>query len=94
MKKTLIVLAAMAFLIAGCEMLDTATVGTRYVAKMTCSCVFVSGRDFEACLADLPEAVGSIEISYDGERRHIKAKALWISATASHEEGKGCKIAG
>jgi len=95
MKKTLITLATAAILTSGCELVDTATVGTRYVAKMTCSCVFVSERDIDVCVADLPDAVGSVNISHDEERRQIKASVVWVfRATAEHEEGKGCKIAG
>lgn len=69
-----------------------AQIATGYAAKQTCSCVHVSGRPLEACMADYPEEAGQISISQRGEI--VRASVLFgaVSAEAAYEEGYGCAL--
>ena len=69
-------------------------IGTTYAAKQTCSCLFVSGRSLAACQADLPgPADNLIKLSVEGH--HVQASAYGIvHASASYEEGYGCRVDG
>ena len=67
-------------------------IATGYAAKQTCSCVNVSGRALDSCLADFPsDAQGLISVSQEGQS--VRASVLFISAEATYEEGFGCAIA-
>ena len=48
-------------------------VGEGYVAKQVCSCMFVGGRDFAACRADVPASMDPIqaEALRDGVRAWV-----------------------
>lgn len=69
-----------------------ARVATGYAAKTTCSCLHVSGRALESCLADFPaEAQRNISITQDGDE--VRASVLGvISSKAVYEEEFGCRI--
>lgn len=70
-----------------------AGIATGYAAKMTCSCMHVSGRSLESCLADFPEeARNNITIAEDGDT--VRASVLFgaISSEATYEEEFGCRI--
>lgn len=70
-----------------------AGIATGYAAKMTCSCMHVSGRSLESCLADFPEdARNNIAIAEDGAT--VRASVLFgaISSEATYEEEYGCRI--
>lgn len=67
---------------------------TRYVAKMTCSCVYVVGRSLEACKTDLPEVTSDLSITLDETNQQVSASVLWFKAVARYEEARGCKLAG
>jgi hypothetical protein len=72
-----------------------ARIATGYAAKQTCSCVNVSGRALDSCMADFPEdARGMISVKQDGA--NVSASVLFgaISAEATFEEGYGCRIGG
>ncbi len=70
-----------------------ARIATGYAAKQTCSCVHVSGRALESCVAEFPEeARDQITITQDGAL--VRAGVLFgaVSAQARYEEGFGCTI--
>jgi len=71
-----------------------ARIATGFAAKQTCSCLHVSGRALESCLADFPaDARGAINVTEDGDL--VRASVLFgaISAEARFDEGFGCTIA-
>jgi hypothetical protein len=71
-----------------------AQIATGYAAKQTCSCLHVSGRTMDSCLADFPEdARNNISVTQDGAS--VRASVLFgaISAEATYEEEFGCRIA-
>ncbi len=70
-----------------------ATIATGYAAKQTCSCLHVSGRTLDSCIADFPEdARNNINVTQDGDT--VRASVLFgaISSEASYEEAFGCAI--
>lgn len=70
-----------------------ANIATGYAAKMTCSCMHVSGRSLESCLADFPaDARNSITITQNGDT--VSASVLFgaIHAEATYEEEYGCTV--
>ncbi|MFM7273111.1 MAG: hypothetical protein ACKO4A_04540 [Gammaproteobacteria bacterium] len=79
------------FALAGCarveEPVETAA---RFVARMSCSCVFVSGRDLPACLADLPPEAQWLDVELG--QNAVRASVLWVQGVADFEEGRGCRL--
>ncbi len=72
-----------------------AQIATGYAAKQTCSCLHVSGRSMESCIADFPEdARDAISVTQDGDV--VRASVLFgaIGAEAVADEEYGCTIAG
>ncbi len=70
-----------------------ARIATGYAAKQTCSCLHVSGRVLESCVADFPEdARNSINVTAEAGR--VRASVLFgaISAEAAFEDSYGCRI--
>jgi hypothetical protein len=70
-----------------------ARIATGYAAKQTCSCVFVSGRDLNSCIADFPPEAGSnINVTVEGQT--VRASVLFgaIGAEAVYEDEFGCEI--
>lgn len=68
-------------------------IATGYAAKQTCSCLHVSGRTLDACMAEYPaDARNNIEVLADGDR--VRARVLFgaIAAEAHFEEGYGCAL--
>ena len=70
-----------------------AHIATGYAAKQLCSCVHVSRRTLEACMADYPEDVRrNITISSEGD--NVRASVLFgaISSEAAFDGEYGCRI--
>lgn len=70
-----------------------ATIATGYAAKQTCSCLHVSGRSLDSCLAEFPaEARNNINVRQDGDT--VRASVLFgaISSEAIYEEEFGCTV--
>lgn len=92
------VLAAMLLGIAGGawamrDQFAYARIATGYAAKQTCSCLHVSGRELDTCMADFPEdARGQISIAQSGD--NVSASVLFgaISAEARFEPEYGCQL--
>lgn len=72
-----------------------AHIATGYAAKQLCSCVHVSGRELEACVADYPEeARDNITVSEEDNgnyRASVFFGAISSEATFDSEEF-GCRI--
>jgi hypothetical protein len=92
------VLGAVALIIAGAAWLLRdqfvfANIATGYAAKQTCSCMYVTGRTLESCLADLPDGAGDrISVAADGE--NVRASVLFgaFSARAGYDPEYGCQL--
>lgn len=70
-----------------------AEIATGYAAKQTCSCMHVSGRTLDSCMAEFPEeARNNIIVAQDGNI--VRASVLFgaISSEAVYEEEYGCRI--
>jgi hypothetical protein len=69
----------------------TARVGTVYVAKQTCSCLFVAGRPLDSCYSDFDaEAVRPLDVSVANNGVTVSALGGLISARAQYDQGYGC----
>lgn len=69
----------------------TARIGTTYVAKQTCSCLFVAGRPPDSCRTDFdPAALQSLEVVASGRAVTVSALGGLISARAEFEKDYGC----
>jgi hypothetical protein len=80
-------------LLTGCSRVEQpVTNAVRFVARMSCSCVFVTGRDLPACLADLPPEATWLRVQVDEAARRVRANALWLQGEARFEEGRGCQL--
>ena len=70
-----------------------AHIATGHAAKQLCSCVHVSGRTLESCMADYPEDVRrNITIASEGDQ--VRASVLFgaISSAATFDGEYGCRI--
>jgi hypothetical protein len=80
-------------LLTGCSRVEQpVTNATRFVARMSCSCVFVTGRELQACLADLPPEAGWLSVDVDAVAQSVRASALWLQGEARFQEGRGCQL--
>jgi hypothetical protein len=76
---------------AGRDTWASARIGTVYVAKQTCSCLFVAGRTMDSCRTDYdPAALKPLTV--DATDKGVKVSALGglVSARAEFEQGFGC----
>jgi len=91
MRALLLGIAAMS--VAGCSRVEQpVTNAARFVARMSCSCVFVTGRDLPSCLADLPPEAAWLRVHVDEPARLVRANALWLQGEARFTEGRGCQL--
>ncbi len=88
-----VVLGLSVILLAGCSRVEQpVTNAARFVARMSCSCVFVTGRELQACLADLPREAGWLSVDVDAVVKSVRASALWLQGEARFQEGRGCQL--
>lgn len=75
----------------GRDTLATARIGTTYVAKQTCSCLFVAERPLDSCRTDYDdEAVRSLDVVTSDSSVTVSALGGLISSRAEFEQGYGC----
>ncbi|MCP4385249.1 MAG: hypothetical protein GY798_28210 [Hyphomicrobiales bacterium] len=75
------------------EGVPTLRIATAYAAKQTCSCLFVSRRSLESCLADYDPSLARW-FSWDAiERAVVVSFAGTISSRATIVDGAGCHVA-
>ena len=87
----LLALVAGFFLVAR-PLLQFAPLASAYGAKKVCSCVFVAGRDLDACKADFTEDVSAA--TFILEERAVRVEVLGgrFSERAAYREGLGCAL--
>jgi uncharacterized membrane protein len=70
-----------------------ARIATGYAAKQTCSCLHVSGRSLDSCLADFPaEARERLTVSAEGQQVTASVLLGAISARAEYQGEYGCAL--
>ena len=95
-RKWLLIIGVLAVLIAvgvwsSKDTYVTARVGTVYVAKQTCSCLFVAGRPLDSCYTDFDaESVRPLDVSVSANKVTVSALGGLISARAQYDSGYGC----
>jgi len=68
-------------------------IGSGMLAKQICSCLFVAGRDFEACRADQFASMDRIQVEVQREPPRVRAFVpLFGERSAVHREGLGCTL--
>ena len=96
MRKALIALVVVVVLVGaamffGRDTWTTAKLGSVYVAKQTCSCLFVAGRTEDSCRTDYdPAAVRQLTVEKQEHGVQVTALGGIISARAEFEQGFGC----
>jgi hypothetical protein len=76
---------------AGRDAYATARIGTTYVAKQTCSCLFVARRSSDSCQSDYnPSDLEPLTVRPTSNSVSVSALAGLVSARAEYEEGYGC----
>ena len=93
--KTLALLALGALLVAALlarmRLAQQAEIGAGMVAKQMCSCVFVGGRDAQACRLDLGPEMAAVRSEQLADGVHAWVPLL-ASRTARVREGTGCTL--
>lgn len=86
----LVVLAGAAMFF-GRDTWTTAKLGTVYVAKQTCSCLFVAGRPMDSCRTDYdPAAIKPLTVEKLEHGVKVTALGGIVAAQAEFEQGFGC----
>jgi hypothetical protein len=88
----LLLLAAGAAALYGPRLVGMAGVGSGYVAKQMCSCLYVAGRDFDACRRDIPESMDRIDAEPLEDRPGVRAHVIGLERIAVHTPGAGCRL--
>jgi len=72
---------------------DQAGVGAAAMAKVTCSCVFVEGRDLKSCRADDPPGFEAVATEVDAAAKSVTGRVLGvISRRATYSDSYGCTL--
>ena len=68
-----------------------AKLATGYAAKQTCSCLHITGRTLDSCMADFPEDARSM-IAIEQSGSSVRASVLFgaVGATAPYSQEYGC----
>ena len=89
-------LAAAALLLAAWQvtnMVASADVGAAAMAKVSCSCVFVEGRELADCRKDNPPGFDSVQVSVDPAARTATGSVFGlIHRKASYSPDYGCTL--
>jgi hypothetical protein len=72
---------------------EQAHIGTAYVAKLTCSCLFVSHRSAQSCETDYDAtAIKYLTREVQGQGVSVSALGHLITTRAVFEQGFGCHL--
>jgi hypothetical protein len=75
------------------RVVEQAHIGTAYVAKLTCSCLFVSHRSVQSCATDYDAAAARpLTREVAGQSVTVSALGYSIAARAVFEPGFGCHL--
>ena len=88
-----VLLAIVGGVVWGRPVYQTARLGTVYVAKQTCSCLFIAHRTEESCRTDYnPADLGRLKVQPDASAGTVSVSALGglLSAKADYVDGYGC----
>jgi hypothetical protein len=94
--KTLVIGGAVLVIVAGAawagrNVYATAHIGATYVAKQTCSCLFVARRTEESCRTDYNAAdLQRLKVAPGAGEVTVSALGGLISGRAAFEQGFGC----
>ncbi len=87
----ILLVAGAAFVLPG--LLQRSRIGSGYVAKQLCSCVFVAGRDLSACRADLTADADPVRAELLAADRAVRAFVpLLAERIARYTDGTGCTL--
>ena len=68
-------------------------VGTGYLAKQMCSCIFVAGRDVDSCRSDMPKSMDDLQATRLEDGEGVRASLFGIAERiARHHPGSGCTL--
>ena len=97
--RTRIALALAGLLVVGAvvgipRLRQASEIGAGYLAKAACSCVYLAGRELDACRADLPTYFSSMEVALlpDGDGVRTRTSLFDIERVARHRAGRGCTL--
>jgi hypothetical protein len=96
MRKGLIAIIVLVVLVGaamffGRDTWTTAKLGTVYVAKQTCSCLFVAARPMDSCRTDYdPAAIKPLTVEKLEHGVKVTALGGIVAAQAEFEQGFGC----
>lgn len=75
------------------RLVEQAHIGTAYVAKLTCSCLYVSRRSLQSCATDYDAAaVRPLTREVAGQSVTVSALGHLIASRAVFEQGFGCHL--
>jgi hypothetical protein len=75
------------------RMVEQAHIGTAYVAKLACSCLFVSNRPLQSCATDYDLPAAKLLTTEVGiQSVTISAPGRLVSTRAVFEPGFGCHL--
>jgi hypothetical protein len=95
MRWILLALALLALMIGGAfawRLAGQADVAAAAMAKVACSCVFVAGRDLDACRADDPPGFERVTVVINPAAKAATARAFTAVRRAIYSEAYGCTL--
>lgn len=89
----LVLVLAVAWWAFGGSVRGNAEAGTAYMARVACSCRYVSDRSLEDCGKDMLDGMELITLVEDEEAKSVTARFPLIAAnTATYRQGYGCVL--
>ncbi len=89
----LLVLCLALGVVFGPEAYRAVHVGSGYLAKQMCSCIFVAGRAADACRLDMPESMDGLVLVQLEDGEGVRASLYGIAErTAHHQPGSACTL--
>lgn len=73
-------------------LLAEARIGAAFIARTTCSCLFVAGRSLDSCRSDWPPGTEVLTVRQEDNAVTASAGLGAISAKATFEEDYGCTL--
>jgi hypothetical protein len=67
-------------------------VGSTYLAKQLCSCVFLTGRSDSSCRADFGADINKFDVRIDHANRTVSTRLLLFGSRAAFDRGYGCRV--